>query len=529
MKKTTVLIIILTLFVFHTAVNYRVLSLSRFFPEYDEGSRVIEGLSCHQNMNFSDIKTIKRELSCGLGQGHPPLLKLIHAFCWWFLGIFNSAGLKSVIISSNALFFFILLGSVYGIGSLFYGRNAGVLSAFLISMFPVVFGQSRSAMLDFPLTCMVSLAVYLILKTKRFSSLIYSLSAGVAVGLAGFTKETAVIFIFPPLFYYLFLSVPFEESRRRFRNFSLFLLAFAAIIGVLYLPPLLNSYPFSRYAEVTMNIRHSPGFLWYFVRFPLIAGWLLFAACLPLFLSYLMNIRGRERFFLFWFIIPFILFSLSDNKALRFILPLAVPFSIIVSQELFSNRLFKKAKAWITGMLVIAAISQYVLLNSGLAKVRDSSFERAERLNVYQDAAYPAYAAVFDIFKKEAAQSNPKIKRRAVFLFDSGEFSCYLAFNLLLYRLPLDEWSPVTDLLDVKRIMTMEQLWTRQFDAADYIVDSDAIRYKDSSTYFLEERIRGLFNASKEQFKTIGTVELKDGSHIYIYKRLRDVRMFQGT
>ena len=520
MKKIGILVFIFAILFFHAVVNYHILAASRLPRIADETQIIRESITC----NFSNIETIKALLYF---DNHPPFSKVICALCWWFLNILRSANINTLILLSNYLFLFILLASVYGIGNQFYGARVGILSAFLVSMFPIVFGHSRIILMDLPLTSMTSLTVYLLLKSRHFSSAYYSLLAGIIFGLAELTKEAAVIFVIPPFIYYFLQSISLKERRKTIRNSALFLLSFGIIAGMMYLKMSTRDL-FSVYMQKIHIPYHPANYFYCFFNFPTITGPLIFTVSLPLLIGYLINIKRREKLFLYWFLIPFILFSLSPNRSMRFILPLSVAFCLMISQEVFNNALFKKIKLWYISILVIAAVAQYALINSGLLKMHSYSsgedyFEHGI-LYVYKDKHYYDYNTVsnslLDVFKREAGQDGLKNNRNIVFLFLYPEILGSLRTNLLLYRLPFNVFGPEHDYVEAKYCLKTN---LEEFGAtADYIVDKDGDKPYLPFAKIIVERMYYGFNKSKdEHFKLIATIEFYDASHIYVYKRIQ--------
>ncbi len=519
MKKWGVLFFIFVILFSHLAVNYHIVSASRFFQVDDEADRVEEGYFCYESIHFGNIEAIKSHLF--LLRPYPPLLKFTQAFWWWILNIYRSANINSVILLTNFLFLFVLLISVYGIGNQLYGRKVGLLSAFLISMFPIVFGHSRIAMMEFPLAGMTSLTLYLLLKSRHFSLLAYSLLAGIAFGLAQLTKPTAHIFIIPPLVYYFFQSMPEKERSKTIRNSFLFLSSSGIIAGMVYLRPD-NLGTLGAYIQKMRISVHANELDYYFNNFFALPGPLILIVCLPLVVSYLINIRHREKLILYWFLIPFIFFSLLPNRVIRFILPLSVPFCLMVTQELFNNVLFKKIRAWYISIIVIIAICQYVLLNSGLLKMENKMtyIHFCGILTVKQDKYYPAATSLFDIFKKKAGQDSSKSKNNVIFLFNIPKIQDYLQVNSSLYQLPFRMKTFVAvDEADAKVYINSDL--EKEVATADYIVDKDGERGVLAYAKIIEERLSREFNKSKDKFKLISTIGLYDGSNIYVYKRIK--------
>lgn len=98
----------------------------------------------------------------------------------------------------NTLFLALLLVATYRIGRHFHSRGAGLLAAALLSLFPQVFGQARSQMIDLSLTATLALSVWLMLETDLLRRPGRSILWGIAMGLGMLAKWTFPIYMAGP-------------------------------------------------------------------------------------------------------------------------------------------------------------------------------------------------------------------------------------------------------------------------------------------------------------------------------------------
>ncbi len=99
----------------------------------------------------------------------------------------------------NIVYLVVALISTYGIGRRWGGRTLGLVGVVLLSIFPMFYAMSRYFYLEFALTGMVSLTVYLLLTTDGFRRKGASLAFGVSLGLGLLTKRTFVVFAAGPI------------------------------------------------------------------------------------------------------------------------------------------------------------------------------------------------------------------------------------------------------------------------------------------------------------------------------------------
>ena len=521
MKKTYYILLILATFFSHVFINYQILNNSQVIRVHDEHNRIRQGLVYYKELfslsNTNIIKKFNSILYLDKAQAHPHLFELVEAVTWKVLeGLkigYNNI-LKDIdlmILVTNSLFLLILLFSIYGIGSVLYNQGIGLLSALFISTFPLIFGHSRIAMLDFSLTAMISLSIYLLLKTSGFQSILYSVFTGISFGLSQLTKEAAIIFIFTPLIYYFIKSYIAVKKNKVILNFMITVLLFVAIAAIVYLNPI-NQDIFKIYFGKICYIRGAPDPLYYFKNFKKIIGPYILVLSLPFLLSYLVNLKNREKLLFFWFFIPIILFSLSQNKALRFILPVLPGFSLIVIQEIFNNNLTKKIKGIICFVFILASILQYALFNSGfLNKQFTGDYLSEGILFVTKDPYLDDASRLLSIFEDEKAYMKRPTK--LLFLDNINKFVSFLRF------FGFDCYSPMEG--DITRTIINAPFDCDQIiKNHDYIIESVPIYPFPNYFKGRSSCLRDSFAKYRSKFKKVFEIKIFDGHNLYIYKKI---------
>jgi len=218
MKKNTflVIIVLLLLISFHLINNYIWLKLDCLFVYPNEITntvfhlesqmkfyRALKSLLDSDSLLFEKIKSFIMFFR----PQHVWPEHLWPGFMYCVTSIINLLfGLTPFITRfSNGLFLAILIIFTYLIGKACENKRAGLIAGFLISFYPGVFGISRLYDQDFYLMAMVSVAVYLLIKAKKFTNKKYSILLGLFSGLGILTNGRFLIFTMGPLLYIVYL------------------------------------------------------------------------------------------------------------------------------------------------------------------------------------------------------------------------------------------------------------------------------------------------------------------------------------
>ncbi|MFH0986243.1 MAG: glycosyltransferase family 39 protein [Candidatus Omnitrophota bacterium] len=424
-------LILSVIFCFHLGMNFYVLQQSQIAHAYDESARIAMGYRLFKEIGQNDL-FVPTLLGLDKGQAHPRLREAVEAVSW---KVWQWVGKEDVILTillTNTIFLFILLFSVYGIGRVLYDDTTALLAAFLTSIFPLVVGHSRIAMLDFPLMSMVSLGLLFLLKTRQFSSVLYSALCGVFFALAELTKETAIFFLAAPVACYLFQS--FRNSPCKHRvivNSFVMLTCFFLLVSVVYLRPE-NFHAYATYAIKT-GMRNSPGIFYYFVKFPHLIGPVVAVFSVPFLTRYFACYRQVNFFVLSWLVAPLLFFSFSSNKTLRFVMPVAPAFALILAYELRSlkGQVYRRI---MTVSLVCLALVQYATYYLGFCSRRDLPVFERGILAPQRDSNVSVAAALTEVFRRETGPFSMRDVGRVVALFNNtiqDELGLKFRFNVL--------------------------------------------------------------------------------------------------
>jgi 4-amino-4-deoxy-L-arabinose transferase-like glycosyltransferase len=121
----------------------------------------------------------------------------------------------------------VLLAASYGIGRTVLKPFAAALSAITVVFYPILLWLSRETLIDYWLTALVALAIWVLLQTKDFSHRGWTATFGVACGIGMLTKWTFVFFVAPPALWF---------ARKNLKNAALAAVIAAPLAACWYVP-----------------------------------------------------------------------------------------------------------------------------------------------------------------------------------------------------------------------------------------------------------------------------------------------------
>lgn len=301
------------------------LALDRRPPEWDHANHLERAVACAQDMARGDLRGILERSTF-----YPPLV-LCAAGLAYRLAPSDVAAAQAVVLA----FLGVGMAAVYALGRRFAGGTGGVVAAVLFGSAPFVVFSSLRFQLDLPLASMVAVALVVLLRTEGFSRAGWSVALGVALGLGMLTKPPFAVYVLPALA----LAAARARARRHLATLGLAALIGIAIALPWYGPRLLGIAPdiaarsFRQAAESGHPGSLTPAALalyptWFLPQFGLVAV-LLFA------IGILVGSWRRQWLLLASVLVPLALFSVIQNKNLRYTLPL-LPAAAVLAGVGFS-------------------------------------------------------------------------------------------------------------------------------------------------------------------------------------------------
>lgn len=359
--------IILIIIIFHGINNYIWLRLN-LKPVYDDQAfHLLGGLQIIEMLKLPFWGIFTKIMSFSVVAFYPPLFH----FC---MAIFNIIFGKSLISSvmTNMVFLAVLSFSLYYIGKKLGDKNIGVLSTFIVSMYPFVFGLSRTPLLDFALTAMVALSLCCLIYTDNFTNRLSSLLFGFSLGLGMLTKQLFIFFIIVPLSFVI-IGQLFKKEMNKSKAKNLFISFLAAFFldaywYVVNLKKVLPNYIRAGYHDADMfgpsNLFSLDSMVYYFYQ--LIVNQMLPFFCIVFAVGAFIFFRSKMKmksFLLFSILGAYIIFTfLIKIKEPKTTVPYLSVFAIVSAAGILNLRPVKLKKFFIA-FLVVFGLYQYFIVS----------------------------------------------------------------------------------------------------------------------------------------------------------------------
>ena len=316
-------------------------------PFWDMAGHQSAALRIYEAFRTTSLLEALQSIAIGLTGYYPPLYQSIVALFYAVFGPTADAALWA-----NLPAILLLLIATYGIGKTVLSAAGAVGAAVLVNFYPLMLWLSREAMMDYWLTSMVALAMWLLV-ARGLGNRNWSLVFGVVCGLGMLTKWTFAFFIALPFLWF---------ARKNLRNAVASACAGAIVAGYWYLPQLALMSEFlgintaDGVGEGDPN-RFSFQAITFYVR--ALEGYQVF---LPLFVAFLAGAFLLSRRFdpqwtpiVFWILSGWFGLMLFQNKDPRYSVPLLPAVALITA------KVFEKKQALLAVLLPFLVFQHYLV------------------------------------------------------------------------------------------------------------------------------------------------------------------------
>jgi hypothetical protein len=303
-------------------------TIDRHPPEWDHANHLERALQCARDLAAGDVDDVIARSAF-----YPPVVPCL------------SGGLSRVLPSDLAaahavLLAFLALGMamVYLIGRARAGEPTGVLAAIIFGSAPFVVFNTLRFQLDLPLAATVALAIWLTLRTERFTRGGWSIALGVVLALGMLIKPPFPVYVVPVLLWAL------AGGGGRARTINAALAALVALgVSLVWYGPRLMGLPAqiaNRSFKQAAESGHPDPLSWtalsiYPVTLPMFFG---AAASVLLAVGLVVALRRRAWLEVGAVLLPFAVFLAIQNKNARYTLPILPMAAVVAAMGLHALR-----------------------------------------------------------------------------------------------------------------------------------------------------------------------------------------------
>jgi len=449
---------------------------------------------------------------------------------------------------SNIVFLAILLFSVYGIGKYLFNREVGLFSSLIISFIPILIVYQRDFLLDFPLTAMIALSIYVLLKSENLTNIKYSILFGICFGLAMLTKWAAIFFVISPLLWVFYQSIKedrikkcafcgrilknktkiilkgfstfcserhkksfIEENRRvltRQHNLLFSLISFIIVAGSWYIPNYKVFFTLLSGQKYWGSVEGDPvglslSSLWYYIEAVNKQAFLFLSILFLVGLIYLIIKVGLNKKILFTISIlfPYISFVLISNKDVRYTLPLLIFLSIALAYSLI-NIENKKIKSIAISILIVFCLLQTSTITFGYP-----SFDVPNSIYPTPKSPIQEDWKIDEVLS--TIQSQGIRQPNVLILYDSS----YMNWRTLQYYVFINQY-PIN-------IQNYEFInaYPQQLENFDFVLYVDEERSTATQQKIMIDNANMLFEANINNYIMINSINLSNKKQMEVYQR----------
>ena len=329
-------------------------SIDRRPPESDHANHLERALRCHRTLADgapSPLRTILLESSF-----YPPVVTCVTGLLYFVLPIVPLTA-QAVMVG----FLAVGVASLFCLGRRLFGVETGLLAALFFATAPFVVFSLTNFQLDLPLAAMVALTLAVLWRPEASSRAAWGVMLGLVLGLGMLTKPTFATYVLPAVLWSACQAWRAPDRRRRLGPLGIALVIAAALALPWYGPRLVGlpmqvlNRSFKQAAEVGQAQALTPAGLLFYPRVFLPQFGFLAA---PLFLWGLWTLRtARSARTFLWLsaLAPFLVYSLIQNKDLRYTLPILPAAALVAAVGVASlPRSYRRGAIW--GCLAAAAL-----------------------------------------------------------------------------------------------------------------------------------------------------------------------------
>jgi hypothetical protein len=314
-------LLLVLLFSLLCAVTAAWVSIDRRPPEWDHANHLERAVECYRILSEPDHDRLREILD--VSSFYPPIVPCAAGLLYFAFPI-------APLTAQAVMLGFLALGlaAIFALGRHLFDSATGLLAAFFFGTAPFVVFSLTNFQLDLPLASMVAAALYALVRSEGFRRPGWCVTLGLALGLGMVTKPPFAGYVLPAFCWALWQALRSPDRRRRLGWLVVTLVIGVAIALPWYGPRILglpmqaaNRSFKNAAAEGQAAYLSSESLLYYPRTLPSQLG----ALASLLFLAGVWAVRRyrASRAFL-WLsgVVPFVMFSMIQNRNLRYTLPI---------------------------------------------------------------------------------------------------------------------------------------------------------------------------------------------------------------
>jgi len=498
------IILLIIVLLFHLFNNAVVIRLNNAPFVYDEYAYYNNSLSLFYSAKINNYR--------------PPLFSLLSQPVFTIFGTAQ----KTSALFLGGFSLLVLMLATYLLGKSLFSKGVGLLSAFILSCFPVIFGHSRSFMPDLLLCTCVVTTILLMVQPNAFLSKRSIVTVGVVIGLGMLAGLSYLLYIIAPFVYILKKKTDF--NKKILCNLILVFLISVSVCGFWCLPNFYN--------VVRENIKAGQfrffwsdgfiGFSWLFEYVFEIFENGMSLISLPLLAVIFMEKKKSHSLWIFllfiWMAVPYFIFSLLAMKNIRFVMPIFPAIAIIFSFWVLNIENYLK-KVMVVSVIILIGLAQVVFISySPVAKRVYNPAEVYNEFNQQRFGLVRPWKKVWPLGRifKAINSVNPKrvifIKTRNVIIDGIQNITRQQegSFQILLSNQEL-----CCDYQKRQELIKEGVLFPKLLQADVVALQKNTLVWACENENTLEQEFMNSIN----RFTAIGTLFLPDNSQLDIYKR----------
>lgn len=278
-----------------------------------------------------------------------------------------------------AWFFPVIFGilgivGIYYLGKYLFNPKVGLFAALILLSIPHYILLARTNMMDIFWVSNSLISFLFLIKSKENSK--YLILSAIFFGLALLSKNVIALLNLPVFFYYLYLNKQLNILKSKY--FYLAIIIFLVIVlpwhlvmffkyGSNFMDNYIGYHLIERYNKNVLYTEHSSDIFYYLKIILQRTGswWFVFLATLPVIFSCIKQktfASKKIQLLVFWFALVLVFFSLAATKVDHYILPLYIPFSLLIAYGLYKYYLNKSIFLLLLIPVLFINISEMAIL-----------------------------------------------------------------------------------------------------------------------------------------------------------------------